>query len=621
MKKGRNSKWLSISMGIVLLASAALGGCGGGSTDSSTAAETTTAAATTQATETAAPETEGTTAAAGESQVAGQTQAGETASDLAAQVRGNTNPSPELIEQVNSTLDDSYLAFPYGLVNDYSAYDGRFDGVTLDIWMPNWYCASEIYPDLSEHPSFKQVSQLTGIKLNFITPTIGEESSEFNMMLASGDLPDIILSTGLYYPGGPAGAVRDGLAVDLASYEDKLPNYIGYIKNGEDSESVNRDTVTDDGLRPAVYLIWPNQLGSNNGPNFLKKAMEDTGWTEVPVTVDEYHSYLTDCKNAGYDVPFLFNSASGFTGNDAVASAYGVYDNLFLDDEGKVAYGPTQDGMEDYLQTMSQWYQEGLIAKDFVSNDSAYYDSVVTTNETGLVINAPESMAILLQDDVDNVVVTAPFPVLNQGDQPTYPMHSSYLPEARLVENVFNMVVTTQCENIDAALAFMDFGFTAKGIEIYGDGTYGDVHLIDENGMPYYHDNGLMKTDEDVLYHGAKYTWSKFRLQCFPGIFSDIDSGPGYSPEGKEARYVYSFDNNTKQVGLPGSLTLTAEETASIADITTNLNTLRDEYYCKIITGQLPLSAAEEYREKVKEAGVDTYVATYQAAYDRYMAR
>ncbi len=611
MRKNTKSQWLAGVMAAVLAASL-LGGCGGGSTDSSTAAETTTAAAaeTTQAAETAAPETQDTTAAAEES------QAEETESDLAAQVRGNTDPSPELIEQVNSTLDDSYLGDYFDeIMSDYSVYDGRFDGVTLDVWMPNLYGTAQIYEDLSEHPVFQKISEFTGIQFNFITPTVGEEKTEFNLMISGGELPDLIYNVGSYYAGGLTAAMEDGLIIDLAPYEDKLPNYLGYINTHDQRDALHKDTVDDQGRRRAVYELYPKLDGVPYGPSFYKKAMEDTGWTEVPETIDEYHSYLTDCKNAGYDVPLISGTNTGFFNYDFIASAYGVYEGLFVNEEGKIAYGPIQDGLEDYLSTMNQWYQEGLIDKDFATMDSAYKNSIHSQGEFGLTMSAAADIAKLLGMDVNDCLVGGYYPVLNKGDQPALYYRPSFY------ETGSSFSVTTQCDDIDAALAFLDFCFTKKGTELISFGSYGDIHLVDENGMPYYPEDSLVYTDEEVVQGGTNYVISKYRLHNFTCVNYEGACHPRANTSSTSFKRGWTYDCNPFYAKVPNATILTSEESASVTDIISNLTTLRNEYYTKIIIGALPLSAAEEYRQKVKEAGVDDYIAVYQAAYERYLAR
>ncbi len=595
------------------------GGCGGGNSDSdATTAATeavTTQAATSQA-ETAAPEAQETTAAAAESQAAEETQAAGAESDLAAQVRGNTDPSPELIEQVNSTLDDSYLGDFYGLGSDYSAYDGRFDGVSLDIWIPNTYGVATIYPDLGEHPVFKQIEELTGIDLNFTVPMTGEEKTEFNLMITGQELPDIIFNLGSYYNGGLVAAEEDGLILDLTEYEDKLPNYMTYVNNGAHSDYLKKDTVTDDHRRLAVYELLTNEAGISIGPLIKTKAMEDTGWTEVPETIEEWHTFLTDCKNAGYDAPLVFGNSAGFVmnGSGVFSSAFGIGSGMYIDDDGKVAWGPAQEGVKAYLETMSQWYQEGLLDPDYGVADSAHRIALTTSDDSAAVVNSPTSVIGYFGGDYKygEDLVAAPFPVLNKGDQPVVDYSTNYRGTNTLA------AVTTQCENVDAALAFLDFGFSKKGWELCGLGSYGNVHLVDEDGRPYYPEDSLIFTDEEIIQNGGSYSQSKYRLHHYVCAYSDEDSGPTTDKTALECKQMWTGES--KSIGLP-KISLTVEESNSIADITTNLSTAKDEYLTMIITGQLPLSEVDAFWEEAKGMGLDTYLSVEQAAYDRYLTR
>ncbi len=606
MKK-LTKQWIAGSMAAVLSV-ALLGGCGGNSGNNSTTGATTAAATTAAATTAAA------TTAAPAATTAAETQPEETKPDVAAEIRGNTNPTQEQIDLVNHTLEDSYLGDFYGLGSDYSAYDGRFDGVTLDIWIPNTYGIATIYPDLREHPVFKQVMELTGINLNFMVPMTGEEKTEFNLLITGQELPDIIFNLGSYYNGGLASAAEDGLILDLTEYEDKLPNYMHYVKNGIHSDILSKDTVTDDHRRLAVYELLTNEAGISIGPLIKTKAMKDTGWTEVPETIDEWHTFLTDCKNAGYNAPLIFGNSSGFVmnGSGAFSSAFGVSSSLFVNDEGKIAYGPAQEGMKAYLETMNQWYEEGLLDPDFGVGDSAHRIAMTTSDDSAAVVNSATSVLGYFGGSVvwGEDLIAAPFPVLNKGDQPAIEYSENYRGTNTLA------TVTSQCENVDAALAFLDFGFSKKGWELYGLGSYGDVHLIDEDGRPYYPENSLMFTDEEIIKNGGSYQQSKFKVHHFVCAFSDEDATTASTA--LESKAVWT--NGSKKIGLP-KISLTSEESSSIANITPNISTAKGEYLTTIVLGQLPVSELDAFWAEIDGMGLDEYVAVEQAAYDRYQTR
>lgn len=76
---------------------------------------------------------------------------------------------------------------------------------TLTIWYSNSYPGLlGKYPDYSQLPKYKELQKKTNITIKVVTPPIGQEKDQFNLMLASGTQPDIfdMYSVNNYYSGG-----------------------------------------------------------------------------------------------------------------------------------------------------------------------------------------------------------------------------------------------------------------------------------------------------------------------------------------------------------------------------------------------------------------------------------
>ena len=214
MKRKVISLLLAATMTIGLLA-----GCGSGSGDTTGADTGTDSAADAQT------QTEDQADEEGQEETAPETESASGAEDLTS-LRGNTAPTEDEINKVNTTLNDTYLGdvFEKTIPNNYAAYPWK-EEVTLDVWMANNSILASVCPDLNEHRVFKQLEEMTGIKLNFIVPALGEEATEFNLMIASGELPDIIMGAGRY-TGGIAAGVSEGAYMDLTDIVDEYrPNY------------------------------------------------------------------------------------------------------------------------------------------------------------------------------------------------------------------------------------------------------------------------------------------------------------------------------------------------------------------------------------------------------------
>ena len=223
-------------------------------------------------------------------------------------LRGNKTPDEEEIDKVNTTLNDTYLGDVFDTVipNDYSAYPYKED-VTLDVWMPSNSILSSVCPDLNNQRVFKQLQELTGIKLNFIVPTLGEETTDFNLMIASGDLPDIIIDA-KRYTGGIAAGVNEGAYLDLTDIVDEyMPNYSAWRNSDEERR---KTTITDEGIVGGVYGLAPYNEWCWFGLLIKQEALDKTG-LPVPETVDELHDFLVACKEAGYSQPLNYGSNYG----------------------------------------------------------------------------------------------------------------------------------------------------------------------------------------------------------------------------------------------------------------------------------------------------------------------
>ena len=79
----------------------------------------------------------------------------------------------------------------------------------------------------------------------------------------------------------------------------------------------------------------------------------------------------------------------------------------------------------------------------------------------------------------------------------------------------------------------------------------------------------------------------------------------------------YWTESMDSSVTMP-PVTFAPEEAAREGELGTVLSTMRNEYFSKIIMGQLPVDAYDEFLEQAKAQGADELVSLYQTALDRY---
>ena len=91
------------------------------------------------------------------------------------------------------------------------------EDITIDVWRG---FSSTVMDTLADCETFKKMEEVTGVKINWVYPPVGSETDNFNLRVASDDLPHMF-STPPAYSGGVETAVEDGVYMDYSSYFEK----------------------------------------------------------------------------------------------------------------------------------------------------------------------------------------------------------------------------------------------------------------------------------------------------------------------------------------------------------------------------------------------------------------
>jgi ABC-type glycerol-3-phosphate transport system substrate-binding protein len=262
---------------------------------------------------------------------------------------------------------------------------------------------------------------------------------------------------------------------------------------------------------------------------------------------------------------------------------------------------------------MQDWYKEGLINKDWATADFNQRMAEASSDDCAVIMDSPDTMWGYWKQDNGIDFVNAMNPVLKKGDKPAMTAHN--------FKNVgWSAAITTQCENVDAAAAFLDFGFSKKGWEVYNYGSYGDVHLIDDEGKPYYPEDSLMYNDPDGQ-PVSNLIW-KYRIHSFANIRDEHNSNPLIVAKGSYSGDIRKdwTENMDDSMTMP-PVTYTPEEASREGELGTILSTMRNEYFSKIIMGELPVDDYDKFMKEAKAQGLDEFMEIHQKALERYEKR
>jgi len=489
---------------------------------------------------------------------------------------------------------------------------------TLTYWAEMTGNLVGVKASLDEVPFFQEWQKKTGVKLKFSSPPAGQAQQTLNIMLASGELPDMIEYDFLNgYPGGPEKAIADGYILKLNDLIDKdAPNLKKYLQEHPD---IDKMVKTDNGSYYAFPFIRGDEyLQVFQGPIIRKDWLDDLG-LPVPETIDDWTNTLRAFKEKkGASAPLAVNSKPRFfneSGNGAFIGAFGVTRGFYQQD-GVVKFGPAESGFKEYLRLFQQWYKEGLIDKNIATADSKSVDSNWASGQTGASIgNAGGGIGkwqpLVAAKDPKAVLVAAPYPVLHKGDTPMFGQRDNPYSSGGIV------AVTTSAKDPELAVKMLDYGYSDEGRMFFNFGTEGTSYNM-VNGYPKYSDllmknpDGLAPAQAISLYTRGSYNGPFIQDKRYAEQYFALQTQ-------RDAIDIWKKTDAAKYALPP--LTPTPEESSEFATIMNDINTLVDEMTLKIILGDEPVDKFDSYVAKMKSLKLDRAIEIETAALKRYNAR
>ena len=488
--------------------------------------------------------------------------------------------------------------------------------VTLTVWADtkNNGAVGTLIEKLDDMEMLKAMEEKTGVHIECICPPVGEDETAFSLMLASGKYPDIIIGFHNYYAYSGDTAIDEGIIVDINDLLDVAPHYKAAI---ETSEFRQKNVLTDEGNMPYIHMpIVADEPGLNVGGPIIRQDLLTKLGMEMPTTYDELHTFLTRCKNElGLKRPMALDS-NGASKYDGLTAGFGFHlknictTHAFYLEDNKVTYAPLTEGYHEYITTMAQWYSEGLIDPDFASvvtfDDGVAMitsgECAYSTDHSG-ILGMYNSVGKTLNPDFEFTV--APMPVRAAGDK----VHIGSSAGA-ICNNA--AAISTSCANPELAMRYIDQWFTDEGFIMANYGVEGKTYeMVD--GMPTYTDFVMKNPDMDSVAILSAYatpvTW-----------FSEFVGCRDISPATREMTKIWDEQNDSAGV-LPEAVTLNSAEKEVYGDLYSEISSYVEEMTVRFIMGLEPLTNYDAFVQQLQTLGVADAIASYQSAYDRYLAR
>lgn len=457
-----------------------------------------------------------------------------------------------------------------------------------------------------ETPVHQEFTKRTGIKTEWQFPS-GDAGEAFNLMIASGSYPDVIVHTWLGGAYSPADAIREGVIYPIDKIVDAYaPVYKSYLD--ADPERV-KYLKTEDGQLFGFSGISGRDTAPFIGPMVRGDLLEKLNIKE-PETIDDWTAMLRAFKENGIESPLTYE---GRLMTDAryspfIFGAFNTACGYYINDEGKVEYGPMTDKFKDALTLMRDWFAEGLLDKEFVSiEDTITYQKLLDGRSavTHYFLSAVKGLNDSSRESGSGYTFKAlPYPTATRGQKAEF----GHMPEAYSVSGIYDFAaISTHCKDVELAAKFLDYAYTEEGSMLCNFGIEGVTYTMESGNLdllePY-------KSDFSLL---TPY----FRQWCTIGDerFADLRYT---DPAQAGARELWKTNMNAHV--LP-SITPSQEEADELNELLTNIDDYVNEQVLKFITGSASLEDYDAFKTELSRLGVERVVEIKQNQLDRFNNR
>lgn len=486
--------------------------------------------------------------------------------------------------------------------------------VTLTLAMIEKSTVTANAKHLFETPLGKAWQEATGVTIEVIQCA---NSDALNLLIAGGDLPDLIYFYPSSYSGGAEKAIKDGVIEPLNDYIDECAPDLKAVLDGNDVWR-KTNTTSSGFIIGAPFIRGEDFMCTSAGLIIRQDWLDDLG-LDVPQTPDDLYEVLKAFKEEkGATIP-LTATNSWFK----LAFHQGIFTTPFdlikctwYQVDGQIHLGNAEEQYKDVLTFFNKLYEEGLLDPNYMSNDDNTCRSNMANGISGVTIGPTGGYignilsAVEENDSTFNLTGFGPL-VANEGDIPYSGQYDNAI-------KGISLVMTSQCENKEAAVKFMNYGYTEEGSLLLNFGIEGESYTM-VDGYPTYTElitnnpNGW--TMQQAL---AQYTmtWNDGPM------VQDRRFAEQYSARPQQQAALAQWSNTTAADYQVPNLSIAEDDQAEYNKLWADIDTYISEMFVQYITGQASLDGFEtEYLSQLEKMGIDRVIELQQEALDAFNAK
>ena len=482
------------------------------------------------------------------------------------------------------------------------------------------------------------------------------------LMLATGDLPDILWSSSLSNNDIVMYGAGEGMLLDWTPYlnEETMPNLMAQLKINPDALAAS---ICNDGkVYGLPYFTERNYpTATATAPNSIRLWVDQT-WLdqlnlELPTTMDGFMDMLRAFKNGikidGKEVyPAMENAqflrkylmaCLGFYGSTASASTNGI---AVMVHDGKIVVPAYTEAYKEYVTLLNTMYTEGLISQDFFTLDATTAQGYMADNVCGVI---GDWTLGVVGDNFAKWTHLLPLST-EYCENPVSSCATTY--------QANKTVVSAETEHPEIIAKMLDYLYSSEGAMLY---YFGPMKGTDPMGIAegwYFTEDEQLTTDSiqngtstvlgfteycKLHIYSAQYAGYACQLampaayeaaglerkitnwqitdaitgQVFDApesiIYTHADNGGHWRLSVSEA-----WGNNSTTINLP-KVYMSEDDALTVTDLETVLKKHIASETAKFVVGTRPMSEYDQFIAELEGMGVQEYLEIYTKAYEPYM--
>lgn len=321
-------------------------------------------------------------------------------------------------------------------------------------------------PPSEDNPVLKEFEKKTNTKLNITWSGPDTYLEKLNVILSSGDLPDLIKLDDVTNPVFQ-GMVQQGAFWDLTPYLQDYPNLMTYPEIIWKNTSIDGKNYVIPVARPEDGFVTPH----------IRKDWLDKLGLEVPETTDDLYEVLKafkENKPDGQDTTYGYTMRAHYWLQSAFTGARDKWKVV----DGELVDITLEPEIRESILYQKKLYDEGLIPPDYaVMKDSQFWD-LATSGRAGLTAETIEANWRWTYDQWtrDNSVDWLPLVSI------TVPGKETYIEQYRGYIGTLAIPKSVPEDKMKKILEVIDFGASEEGgtLSLHG---IKDIHYTEEDGF------------------------------------------------------------------------------------------------------------------------------------------